>query len=260
MNILNKIYTSIFGFIELQELAVKILIAVAIFAAFKILSAVLVKKSGFFIGKILKNKKQNLVDAVISSMEKPLKIFLMMTGIYLALLYIPFSVNILVWLKPLLMKIYRISIVISASIFLQSFIGNIPSFSERFADKKNKTIFTFFINIGKVLVIALTVVILLNEFNFDISGLIAGLGLGGLTFALAAQDTASNFFSGLVILFDKPFGIGDWISVGSMEGVVEEMNFRSCRIRTFDNALIAVPNSKLSSDFNYFKFRIMWWI
>jgi len=89
---------------------------------------------------------------------------------------------------------------------------------------------------------------LLKEVGFDVTGLLTSLGLGGVILALAAQDTASNLFAGVVILFDKPFAIGDWISVAGMEGIVEEMSFRSCRIRTFDNALISVPNSKLGGD------------
>jgi MscS family membrane protein len=137
------------------------------------------------------------------------------------------------------------------SVSVQNLISNIPDIVDNIGDRLggvNQTIVTFFTKIAKALVMVFTVVIIVEEFGYDVTGLITGLGLGGLTFALAAQDIASNFMSGVTILLDKPFGIGDWISVGGMEGIVEEMNFRSTRIRTFDNALITVPNSKLGND------------
>lgn len=64
---------------------------------------------------------------------------------------------------------------------------------------------------------------------------------------LSAQDTAKNIFGGLVILFDKPFVIGDWIEVENYEGTVEDITFRSTRIRTFENSVVNIPNSILSN-------------
>lgn len=99
--------------------------------------------------------------------------------------------------------------------------------------------------IFRFLVAALAVLMIAQEWNYSISGLLAGLGLGGLAFALAAQDMLSNLFGGLVIFLDRPFVIGDWIQTDSTEGVVEGINFRSVKIRTFAQAVVTVPNSKL---------------
>ncbi len=73
--------------------------------------------------------------------------------------------------------------------------------------------------------------------------LLAGLGLGGLALALAAQTTLTNIFGSIAIFADKPFRLGDWISIGDIEGTVEDVGFRSTRIRRFDQALVVVPNS-----------------
>ncbi len=248
MTIFDKLYFKFFGDIELITLLLKLAISIAIIVGFKIISVIFTKKNKFLIQKIFKFKSDYLENALSESIQKPAKTFLLITGVYLAIIYFPFSPSISINLYPFVAKLYRISIIAIITYSIHNFIGNIPVFSKGFQESKNKTIILFFIRISKILVIFLAVVIIFKEFNYDISGIVAGLGLGGLTVALAAQDTASNFFSGMVILFDKPFSIGDWISVGSMEGIVEEMNFRSCRIRTFDNALISVPNSKLSSD------------
>ncbi|MCK5379735.1 MAG: mechanosensitive ion channel, partial [Acidobacteria bacterium] len=79
----------------------------------------------------------------------------------------------------------------------------------------------------KVLVFVVAFVILADSFERDLTGLLAGLGIGGLAFALAAQDTLGNLFGSLTVLLDRPFQVGDWVVVGSVEGTVEEVGFRS---------------------------------
>ena len=97
----------------------------------------------------------------------------------------------------------------------------------------------------KVLVVAIGLVTVAGSVGIEVAGLLAGLGLGGLAFALAAQDTVSNLFGSITVLLDRPFQVGDWIVVGDVEGTVEEMGFRSTRVRTFYNSLITLPNSNL---------------
>jgi len=90
-------------------------------------------------------------------------------------------------------------------------------------------------------------IFLLQNLQVDVGSLLAGLGLGGLAFALAAKDTVANFFGSLMIFIDKPFQIGDWIKMGAdVEGTVEEVGFRTTRIRTFYNSLITLPNAKVT--------------
>ena len=91
-------------------------------------------------------------------------------------------------------------------------------------------------------------IFILQNLSVDVGSLIAGLGIGGLAFALAAKDTVANFFGSLMIFIDKPFQIGDWIAVGTaVEGTVEEVGFRTTRIRTFYNSLITMPNSLITN-------------
>jgi MscS family membrane protein len=90
-------------------------------------------------------------------------------------------------------------------------------------------------------------IFLLQNLHVDVGSLLAGLGLGGLAFALAAKDTVANFFGSLMIFIDKPFQVGDWIKMsGDVEGTVEEVGFRTTRIRTFYNSLITLPNAKVT--------------
>ena len=85
----------------------------------------------------------------------------------------------------------------------------------------------------------------LQNLDVDVSSLLAGLGIGGLAFALAARDTIANFFGSVMIFVDKPFQLGDWVVVGEVEGVVEEVGFRTTKVRTFYDSLVTVPNASV---------------
>lgn len=99
----------------------------------------------------------------------------------------------------------------------------------------------------KVFVVVMGVIFSADNLNIDVTSLLAGLGLGGLAFALAAKDLLGNFFGSLTVLLDRPFQIGDWVVIGDVEGSVEEVGFRSTRIRTFYNSLITLPNATLTN-------------
>lgn len=85
----------------------------------------------------------------------------------------------------------------------------------------------------------------LSLFVANLTGVIAGLGIGGLVVALAAKDSVENVFGSLTIMFDMPFALGDWVKIDKVEGVVEEINLRSTRVRTFEDTVINLPNANL---------------
>jgi len=97
---------------------------------------------------------------------------------------------------------------------------------------------------GLFIIIALS--LLLNRFGISIAALMSTLGIGGLAFALAAKDSLSNLLGGITLLIDNVFSIGDWIEIGEVEGTAVQIGLRSTTIRTFDNALITIPNSLIS--------------
>ncbi|MCO4745555.1 MAG: mechanosensitive ion channel family protein [Proteobacteria bacterium] len=100
---------------------------------------------------------------------------------------------------------------------------------------------------SQLVVWTLGLLFVLQNNGVDVFSLVAGLGIGGLAVALAAQDTLANVFGSVTIFADKPFQVGDWVKVGSVEGTVEEVGFRSTRIRTFYNSLVTIPNSAFNS-------------
>lgn len=99
----------------------------------------------------------------------------------------------------------------------------------------------------KLVLVALSLIIIVQEWGYDVSGLIAGLGLGGLALSLASKDTVENLFGFTTIVGDQPFVIGDFIKTPDVEGTVEHVGVRSTRIRQPNQAYVTVPNSKLGS-------------
>ena len=98
----------------------------------------------------------------------------------------------------------------------------------------------------KVIVIVFGCLYVLKTLDVDITPLIAGVSIGGLAFALAAQETIKNLFGSITIFTDQPFVVGDWIVIEGIEGNVEEVGMRSTRIRTFYNSVISIPNGRLA--------------
>ncbi|MFT5686349.1 MAG: MscS family membrane protein [Myxococcota bacterium] len=93
----------------------------------------------------------------------------------------------------------------------------------------------------------LGIVFILQNVGVEVTALLAGVSVGGVAVALAAKDTISNLFGSLTIFTDRPFQIGDWVIIGDIEGVVEEVGFRSTRIRTFPNSQVTVPNATVAN-------------
>jgi MscS family membrane protein len=105
----------------------------------------------------------------------------------------------------------------------------------------------FFRTAIKLVLLAIALVIVIQEWGYDVSGLVAGLGLGGLAFSLAAKDTVENLFGFTMIVSDQPFVVGEYIKTPDVEGTVEYVGVRSTRVRQPDQAYVTVPNSKLAS-------------
>ncbi len=100
----------------------------------------------------------------------------------------------------------------------------------------------------KVLVVIIGCLVVLQNFGINVTALLAGLGIGGVALAFAAQDTVANVFGTITILLDTPFKLGDRIKITDTEGIVEEVGFRSTRIRTFYNSLVTLPNSVVAKE------------
>ena len=110
-----------------------------------------------------------------------------------------------------------------------------------------KEMIVFILKIIKVVLILVVILFLFTQLGIDVKAIAASLGVGGIAIALAAKDTLANFFASLNIMTDNSFSQGDWIKTDDFEGTVVDIRMRTTRIRTFDNAMITVPNSQIAN-------------
>lgn len=123
------------------------------------------------------------------------------------------------------------------------FVGNVAIRLSRRFPRLDDVLVPLLRKTLKVVLVLTGVVWVLWALGVEIGPILAGLGLGGLAFGLAAQDTLKNFFGSINVVLDRPFQVGDWVKIGSTEGQVESVGLRSTRIRTFGNSEVTIPNS-----------------
>jgi MscS family membrane protein len=117
---------------------------------------------------------------------------------------------------------------------------------ERYPNVRGEMV-NFFVNLSKILVVIIGILIVLSSMGYDVSGIVASLGIGGLAVAFAARETIANIFGSISVILDNIFTQGDWVVVDGVEGTVVDIGMRSTKIRTFDNSMIYVPNSTMAS-------------
>lgn len=197
--------------------------------------------------KSLTSKTETRIDdKFMGAILKPLQWLILTIGVYAALKFLPLPLAA----DEAIVKLFRTSIIIYITWGAYALTSGDSVLSEELKEKlqMDSTLVPFFSRIARFVIVAIGLVIIIQEWGYNVSGFVAGLGLGGLAFALAAQDALANVFGGMVIIMEKPFSIGDWIATPSVEGFVEDISFRSTRIRAFAQSQITVPNSTLASE------------
>jgi len=202
----------------------------------KIFTITIIKTAKLFVGKT----KTDIDDKILDSLIKPLDFLFIIFGLHIASMVLNIDTYMIVFTKG--MMIFALFWFLYNLIL--SFEKDILSI---FNKRVSQEIGLFLTKSLKVFVIALGIVAVLQNFGINVSAFIASLGLGGLAFALAAKDTAANLFGGFAILTDNIFKIGDWIKVGSVEGIVEDIGMRTTKIRAFDKRLIVMPNATIAN-------------
>ncbi len=110
-----------------------------------------------------------------------------------------------------------------------------------------KEFFNLFLNITKIIIFIVVALIIMAKMGIDLTGLITSLGIGGVLIGFTAKDTLTNFFDSIRLVSEQAFSLGDWIETEDVEGFVVEIGLAATRIRTFDNALVTIPNSRLAN-------------
>jgi MscS family membrane protein len=238
-------YLSTHGFFgsSLKQYFLCIIYVLLAFSAGKIFYGLFTKIARAFTSRT----KTNLDDLIIDLIDRPLMFLITLGGLYLGLEQLTLSASAHKFLDGLMLVLLVLNISWVVINFIDALILN---YLKPYAEKSKSTIDDALVpiigQIIKIFLWILVIIMLVTNFGYDVSALLAGLGLGGLAFALAAQDLLSNLFGGFAILTDKPFKIGDRVRWGTNDGFVRQIGFRTTRIETLDGTQLVVPNSELA--------------
>jgi len=226
-------------YIKAKEI-VEILIAVGVLVGFIILSSIFAK----IIMKCFKIKSDKFTKK--TKLYKISKFIWIISGTYISLIILQLPSDFM----AIVTKIFKLALIYGVTRFCANLVRpNTKLFTKIKESEKNTTnehTMNFAVKFIRGIIYVIGAFIFISELGYDLSGLITGLGIGSVVLALAAQDLAKNLFGGFAILSDKTFVIGDTIEVKGVYGTVEDITFRTTRIRKLDNTVITMPNSVLA--------------
>jgi len=226
------------------------LLALVILFVTLVLRRVMIRGFHATMHRLAQRTETVLDDVLLEAAERP-------AGYLLMLLALMFTLHVLqppehtFPLMPLLDKVGRMAALIIALWFVWRLIDGLAVYlaarAQRTESSLDDQLIPFLAKTLKIFLVITACLVIAQNLGYSISGLIASLGIGGIAVAMAAKDTIANVFGSIMILIDRPFMVGDWIRTPEFEGVVEEIGFRSTRIRTFAKTLVNVPNSHLAN-------------
>jgi MscS family membrane protein len=200
-----------------------------------------------FLKKAAAKTETTLDDKLFPALESPVASFITVTGIFAALKVLKLSESADTYIG------YGSTVAFSLVIFwglLRAF-GAILDHAQEIAVEKQMGVAAFMPWIRKTLIAVFVIIgglLTIQSLGYNVTALLQGLGIGGLAFALAAQDTIANLFGSIVVAIDQPFKVGETIRIGANQGTVEEIGLRSTKIRLVDKSLVAIPNRAVSSE------------
>ena len=206
-----------------------------------------------FLKKLI-TKKEDAVDdlllANLNGIRRPFLVLVIVFGFELGLEILLYPSALPEKLILFLYAIYLGIIVYIILVLIDSIFTEYLFKKEQLKNRQlRQELVNLILSVVKVTIVIIAGFMLLVRMGVNITGILASLGIGGLAVALAAKDTLSNFFGLLKIIFDNSFSQGDWIETKDFEGTVIEIGFISTMIRTFDNAMITVPNANLANSY-----------
>ena len=197
-----------------------------------------------------KKRASKFRDIIFNNLAKPLHVLMITVGASFGLMIIDTPS----WGKDIFNWIFILMRVISIWCLVWYLMLVVNKVTEQFAkratqteDKLDDMAVPLISGIVKALLISIGVLLIVQNLGYSVSSLLAGLGIGGAALALASKDTLANLFGSLVVFLDRPFTLGDWISLNGVEGEVEEIRLRSTLIRTVEHSLISMPNALLTN-------------
>ncbi|MCR9173434.1 MAG: mechanosensitive ion channel family protein [bacterium] len=225
------------------------LVSIAILLGALIVGKLLYKIIGSVVKSFAAKTKTSLDDILVDKLEEPVVYGIVILGFYWGFNRLHFTDSVDNFFAATFMIIFILNVTWLVSRVLDSLVEEylVPIVEKSESDFDDQLLPIVRKTVTAIIWI-MGILIALSNSGFNIGAMIAGLGIGGLALALAAQDTVKNIFGGIMVFLDKPFTIHDRIKVNGMDGFVEEIGVRSTRLRTLEGRLITIPNGQFSDN------------
>ena len=245
LNKLNELFLSVWQTGLLGVDFLQLLMGLGIFLIFLIFRGLISKLVVKKLELISKRTTNKLDDTFVKSMEGPARFLPIVLGVFFASYYMSFDNES----RNFIDNINRTLITILIFWIIHQIIEPISYILSGLDKVLTRELIGWIIKSLKILILILGAAAVLELWGIKIGPIIAGLGLFGVAVALGAQDLFKNLISGILVLVEKRFRIGDWIIVeGIIEGIVEKIGFRSTVIRKFDKSLAIIPNFQFAEN------------
>lgn len=221
--------------------------ALVVFIIFLLLRKQLSRLVTLIALKSVQKSETKLDDEILYVIQRPIAFGMIILGFNVAFSFLKFSESFSLTISH---TISTLTIVLFAWVIyriIKLFENSNELIAKRFKTDNGITLAKLLLSILKTIVLIIAGMNILSTWGINITGFVASLGLVGMAFALAAKDTASNFFGSMVLFTDQPFKVGDWIKTPEVEGTIETIGVRSTKVRTFARALVSVPNGNLAN-------------
>jgi len=198
------------------------------------------------VASLLERTETHYDDTVLESVQRPLSWLINLVAFYFAILVLDLPSELIRVASLLLQTIGTVTAAWMVHNLIEVVVAVLNDYAEETDSEVDDYLVPVIGRVMRVALYALVLVLIVQQWGYNVTSLLAGLGIGGLAFALAAKPTLSNWFGSLMIFTDRPFNIGDRIDIDAGEGVVEEVGLRSTRIRTREDSLISIPNAEIA--------------
>ena len=222
-------------------------IALAIIVGTLIAAKALYWVIGRIVKKLTAKTKTKLDDIIVDMLEEPIVLIVTIIGVWFAIGRLSFPEKIMDFIDNIYMVMIALTITWLMARLVDAIIKEyVVPITKKTKGDFDDQIIPIIRKAIRTAIWIMGIIIAMNNAGYNVGALLAGLGIGGIALAMAAKDTVANFFGGVTIFTDKPFTINDRVKINGFDGTITEIGIRSTRLKTLENRIVTIPNSKFT--------------
>ncbi|PIE52494.1 hypothetical protein CSA37_06825 [Candidatus Fermentibacteria bacterium] len=192
-----------------------------------------------------RKRTENFLTVLLDGLAGPMAFLAVFTGMYFSVLVLNLHGTVNLVALNIIQVLLTFTVIRVIYVLIDDVSIQMLNLAGETESKLDDQLIPVLRKLAKVAIAAIAVVFFMQLKGYPVTGIIAGLGIGGLAFAFAAQDSLAGIFASITLFLDRPFMVGDFVQVGGVSGTVEEVGLRSTRIRTIGKTLVSIPNKEI---------------